>query len=198
MPDTERKGERTRRHILEASRAVFARHGYERATIRAIAAEADCDKSSVIQYFGTKKQLFHAAVDWKVDFDALTTDDPERQGEQYLRGMLGDFENEPDGPMIALLRSAMTSDDAAQLLREKVTEGSITPLATALDGPDARLRAALVGAVLFGITVQREMLRMPDLAAADLDDLLRLSTPLLQQLLTTPDDTRSGSPSLGS
>jgi AcrR family transcriptional regulator len=45
----ERKGERTRRRILEAARRVFADLGYERATIRGIAAAADVDKSSVIQ-----------------------------------------------------------------------------------------------------------------------------------------------------
>ncbi|MFJ7279364.1 TetR family transcriptional regulator [Kitasatospora sp. NPDC098663] len=192
MSQTVRKGERTRSRILEAARVVFARHGYERATIRAIAAEADCDKSSVIQYFGTKQQLFREAVDWQVDLGELAAEDPRRQGESYLRSMLADFTDHPDVPMIALLRAAMTSEDAAQLLREKVTAGSIDPVAATLEGPDVRLRAALIGAVMFGVTVQRELLRLPDLAAADLEDVLRLAAPLVQQLLDTPHGAPTG------
>ena len=62
----ERKGARTRRRILEAARGVFADVGYERATIRLIAAAAGVDKSSVIQYFGTKQGLFREAVHWDI------------------------------------------------------------------------------------------------------------------------------------
>ncbi|QYA99607.1 hypothetical protein KZO11_32030 [Streptomyces anulatus] len=55
-----------------------------------------------------------------------------------------------------------------------------------MDGPDAQLRAALLSAAMFGIAVQREMLKMPYLAEADLDDVLRLSGPMLRKLLEPP------------
>ncbi|MER8044168.1 TetR family transcriptional regulator [Streptomyces sp. NPDC094032] len=183
MPEKETKGERTRRRILEAARQEFGRQGYERATIRGIAAAAECDKSSVIKYFGTKQQLFREAVDWQASFDAAELRVDDRQGEEYLRAMLADFAGPRNDPMFALLRSAMTNEEAAQLLREKTTTGAVDPLAEAMEGPDARLRAALLSAVMFGIAVQREMLRMPYLADADLEDVLRLSGPMLRRLL---------------
>ena len=62
LPAAERKGQRTRRRILETARAVFAEVGYERATIRGIAAAAEVDKSSIIKYFGTKEALFREAA----------------------------------------------------------------------------------------------------------------------------------------
>ncbi|MDT5208004.1 MAG: hypothetical protein QOF67_419, partial [Mycobacterium sp.] len=47
--------------ILAAARQRFAESGFERATIRAIAADANIDPSMVMRYFGSKDQLFAAA-----------------------------------------------------------------------------------------------------------------------------------------
>ncbi|MCG5218551.1 TetR/AcrR family transcriptional regulator [Streptosporangium soli] len=182
----ESKGQRTRRRILQAARRTFGNLGYERATIRAIAAEAGVDKSSVIQYFGTKQRLFGEAVDYRIDIDAQTTDDPARTAENYLRAMLERWAAEPDNPMAVLLRASMTSEEAADLLRRHVTSEAIDQIVPTLDGPDVRLRAALVGAVMFGITSHRHLLRMPDLAEADVDDVLRLAVPLIRALLDPP------------
>ncbi|WP_280183311.1 TetR/AcrR family transcriptional regulator [Nocardia cyriacigeorgica] len=178
------KGERTRQRILEAARRRLAQVGYDRATIRSIAEEADVDKSSIIQYFGTKQQLFREAVDWDVDMAALNTDDPRRTAENYLRAMLGEWESDPDGAMVALARTAMTSEEAAQILRQKVTAATIDQtVAPNGPDPDARLRLAVAGALMFGIAAQRHLLKMPDLAEADLDELIRLATPLVEQLI---------------
>ncbi|MGW6454974.1 TetR/AcrR family transcriptional regulator [Streptomyces sp. NPDC055078] len=179
----ERKGERTRRRILQTARAQFGKVGYERATIRAIAAAADVDKASVIQYFGTKQELFREAVDWEIPVAELTTDDPGESLENYLRTMLGAWSKDPDSPMTALLRTSMTSDEAAELLRTRVTAQAIDPVAARLDDPDARLRAALTGAMMMGIATHRHLLRMPDLAGADVEDILRLAVPVLRSLI---------------
>lgn len=186
--EPESKGRRTRRRILEAARRTFGELGYERATIRAIAAEADVDKSSVIQYFGTKQQLFRESLDFGIDIDSLTTDDPGRSAENYLRAMLERWAAAPDSPMAVLLRTSMTSEEAAQMLREHVTSAVLDRIVPGIHGPDARLRAALAGAVMFGITVHRHLLRMPDLAEADLDDVLRLAVPLVRSLLDADAD----------
>ena len=66
-----------------------------------------------------------------------------------------------DGPIAVLLRNAMTSPDA-----------------------DARLRAALLSAVLMGVASQRYLMQMPDLASADDQDILRILTPVLAGPLT--------------
>ncbi|WP_416520357.1 TetR family transcriptional regulator [Streptomyces achromogenes] len=181
--EPERKGERTRRRIMEAARRKFAEVGYERATIRAIAAEAHVDKASVIQYFGTKQELFREAVSWHVPIEELTTPDPARTVDNYLRAMLSSWAADPDSPMAVLLRTSMTSEEAAELLRRHVTKETVERVAANVDAPDARLRAALSGAMMFGIATQRYLLRMPDLAEADLDDVLRLAAPLFRTLI---------------
>ncbi|MET9246146.1 TetR family transcriptional regulator [Nonomuraea sp. NPDC003709] len=191
----ERKGERTRRRILEAGRRVFGEVGYDRATIRAIAAEAQVDKSSVIQYFGTKEQLFREALDLRINVDALTVDgDPAASAERYLRAMLERWAAAPDSPMAVLLRTSLTSEEAADLLRRHITAEAIDRIAFHLEGPDPRLRAALAGAVMFGITFHRHLLRTPDLAGAPLDDVLRLAVPLIHELLAPPPATATREP----
>ncbi|WP_433854623.1 TetR family transcriptional regulator [Streptomyces kronopolitis] len=179
----ERKGERTRRRILAAARRRFAEVGYERATIRAIAAEAEVDKSSVIQYFGSKQELFREAVRWRLPPDALTTGDPGQVVENRLRGMLDHWAADQDTPMAVLLRTSMTSEEAAELLRRHVTTEVTDHLAAAIDGPEARLRAALFGAMMMGIASQRHLLHLPDLAEADVEDIVRLAAPLLRGLI---------------
>lgn len=179
-----RKGERTRRRILQASRRVFARVGYQGATIRAIAAEAEVDKSSIIQYFGSKKQLFREAVHWDIPIDELTDPDPARTVENLARAMLTSWAADPDSPMAVLLRASMTSEEAADLLRHHISEQAVGRLAATLRAPDARLRVALVGAVMMGIASQRYILHMPDVTDADLEHIISLITPLLRTLLT--------------
>lgn len=179
----QRKGERTRSKILKAARRAFAEIGYERATIRGIAARANVDKMSVIQYFGTKQQLFDEAVLWHIPTADLTADDAGETVENYLRGMFRAWSAEPDTPMAVLLRTSMTSEEAAEKLRERVTAEVVEPIAAAIGAPDARLRAAVVSAILVGIASQRYLLHLRDLAEADTDQILALVTPLIRELV---------------
>src|SRR5689334_23512502 len=69
-----RRSDATRAAILAAARERFAADGYERATIRAIAADADIDPSMVMRYYGSKGKLFAAAAAFDLrlpDLDAL-------------------------------------------------------------------------------------------------------------------------------
>ena len=184
----ERKGQRTRRHILDTARGVFGAVGYERATIRAIAGAAGVDKSSVIQYFATKQNLFREAVSWEIPITELTTEDATQTVENYARSLLETWAADPNSPMAVLLRASMTSEEASEILRTQITAQSVTAMAATIDAPDARLRAALVGAMLAGIATDRYLLQMPDLHAASTDDILRLIAPLLRTLIDpTPD-----------
>ena len=52
----------TQARILDAAAGLFAEAGYERATIRAIAAAAGVDAGLVMHYFGSKVSLFRAVM----------------------------------------------------------------------------------------------------------------------------------------
>lgn len=71
----------------------------------------------------------------------------------------------------------------AEILRTHITAQSVDAMAATIDAPDARLRAALVGAMLMGIVSQRYILRMPVPKDADVEDILRLINLLVRKLL---------------
>jgi AcrR family transcriptional regulator len=141
------------------------------------------DKSSVIQYFGTKQALFREAVHWDIPIAELTSDDATVTTENLVRGMLAAWSADPNSPMAVLVRTSMTSEDAAEILRTHITAQSVDAMAATIDAPDARLRAALVGAMLMGIVSQRYILRMPVPKDADVEDILRFINLLVRTLL---------------
>jgi AcrR family transcriptional regulator len=65
-----------RAEIVDAARKVFARKGYARGIIDAIAREARMAKGTVYLYFRSKKEIYRAVLDH--DMEALTKDTIER------------------------------------------------------------------------------------------------------------------------
>jgi AcrR family transcriptional regulator len=53
---------RTEGRILTAARELFGEQGFDRTTIRAIAARAGSDPGLVMRYFGSKEKLFAQAA----------------------------------------------------------------------------------------------------------------------------------------
>ncbi|HZO35900.1 MAG TPA: TetR family transcriptional regulator [Solirubrobacteraceae bacterium] len=182
------KGERTRQRILDVAREAFAERGFDRTTIRAIADVASVDKAAVIQYFGSKDQLFREAIEAYPHemIDLHFSELPLRQGdatdslEALIRFSIGRWDNDTRG---ALARASFTSEIAAEHLRDVVTTQGITMVAEALDQPDARLRAALFAAFMFGLNAHRKLLEMPDLAGASEDEIARILAPAVEVLL---------------
>jgi AcrR family transcriptional regulator len=192
----------TREAILAAARARFGDYGYDGTTIRGIASDAGVDAALVHHFFGTKERLFVAAMRLPMVPGELITSalaaaaaDPGRSlGEQMLRTVLGVWDvAEMRATFLGLLRSAVTSEQAAAMLREFVTEAILGRIAGAAGGPDgpgaepaadSRLRAALVASQVLGLALTRYVLELEPLAAASTDDLARAIGPTLDRYLT--------------
>lgn len=183
----DRKGWRTRRKVLCIARRMFAQVGYERATIRAIAAAARVDKSSVIKHFGTKERLFREAVDFDLPMaDGVTN--PAVDIVEFSRAILTWWSSDTGGAMAALHRASMTSELAADILRQRVSEQITEVLAPSIAASDSRLRAALVGAILLGVASQRYLSTMSELKECEEEEVLRLLA-IPMQSLTNPYTT---------
>jgi AcrR family transcriptional regulator len=194
MPAAKRLGRRpgesgTRAAILAAARAQFADNGFDAASVRAIAGAAGVDPALVLHYFGSKAALFTAALE--IPFE------PEEVVERVLRGprsQLGRrlalfFLSIWDDParrqsMMALLRAATTSDDAAHMLRERVGERVLRPVGEHLGVPDAPLRMSLCASHLVGVGIARYIVHIEPLASLESDALAELVAPALQRYLT--------------
>jgi AcrR family transcriptional regulator len=58
----ERKKLQTRQEIFAASQRLFARHGFEKVTVAAIAREANVSEMTVFNHFATKEDLFYGGM----------------------------------------------------------------------------------------------------------------------------------------
>lgn len=184
----------TREAILGASRAQFAEHGYDGATIRAIARAAGVDPALVHHYFGDKESLFAAAmklpvIPSEVITAALTQGDPgDSLGTHMVRTALSVWESaDVRDAFQTMLRSALTSDHAAATLRQFITEAILRPLAAAADGGVAErtpFRASLVATQMLGLALGRYVLRFEPVVAASADELAAAVGPTLDRYLT--------------
>ncbi|KRB07284.1 TetR/AcrR family transcriptional regulator [Lysobacter sp. Root690] len=177
----------TRQAILQSAREAFARSGYDGAGVREIAQGAGVTAMLVNRYFGSKEKLFAeviaesmarpiiltpthlASSDIGRDF-ATALVEITRSGATPLEGFL------------IMLHSA-SSERAAQIGREEIERGHQHTLASALDGPLAEQRAALVLSLVAGVQVMRQMIGLSALADAKPEQLIELLAPLFQRLL---------------
>ena len=179
----------TRSRILEAGRSEFAVHGYERASIRAIAARAGVDPALVIHYFGSKEGAFVAAMELPTRPDQVLPrvleGGPERLGERIVQTLLGVWDRPSDRRrLVGLLRSAVTHDRAAAMLREFLGTEVFGPVAASLGVPDAEVRAGLAASQMLGLILARYVLRLPPVARLSTADLVARYAPLVQHALT--------------
>jgi AcrR family transcriptional regulator len=185
-----RQGESSARaDILEAARASFAEHGYDRATIRDIAGRAGVDPALVIHYFHSKEALFGEALELPLQprevFARGLSAGPDQLGVTIVRTFLEAWEPpENRVRLMAMLRSALTNEAAMDMIRGLLTREVFVPITAALGVPDAQLRAPLVGSQLLGLAVMRYVGRIEPLASASIDELVTAMGPTVQRYLT--------------
>jgi AcrR family transcriptional regulator len=173
--------------IVAAARAEFAAKGYAAASIRGIAREAGVDPALVHHYFGTKEQVFVAAMELPFDpaerLPEVLAGDPARLGERLVRLFVSIWD-EPDfrAPMLGLLRSAMTGDQGATMLREFVGGALLGRVAAAVGNVDP-LRVQAAAAQMVGVVLLRHVVRLEPLASASQEDLVALVAPVVQRHL---------------
>ncbi|PBC62579.1 TetR family transcriptional regulator [Streptomyces sp. Tue6028] len=182
----------TRDQILEAARAEFSERGYEKASVRGIAKAAGVDSALVHHYFGTKEQVFEAAIE--VAFapalaaPAAIEDGPlDGVGERLTRFVFGVWENPATRtPLLAIVRSAVNNEAAAAVFRRLVAAQLLRRIVQQLDLPDAELRAELAAAQLVGTAMLRYVIKIEPLASADLERIVARVAPVVQGHLTNP------------
>ena len=179
------KSDRTRAAILSAAQDLFADQGYERTTVRDIAAQAGIDPALVIRYFGSKEGLFARAALFDLQLPDLRRVDPTERGSTLVRPFLGLWEGErANGGLAILLRSAASNPLAAEKLKE-VFAGQVLPtLAQAVGTGNAAEQAGLVSSQLLGLALCRYVLKLPPVVDMPSEHIVRDVGPTIQRYLS--------------
>jgi AcrR family transcriptional regulator len=181
----------TREAILASARRLFAERGYDRASLRAIAADADVDPALVAHFFGSKQRLFVEVVEFPFDpavtLPAVLAGDRETLGLRVATLLVSILED-PEGRarVTGVVRAAATEPDAAHMVRELLTREVWGPAAARLGVEDAPLRMNLVGSQIVGLVMARYVVGAEPLASLSADELVAAIAPTLQRYLTEP------------
>src|SRR5687768_15969289 len=107
-PASPRRSDATRAAILAAAREHFATHGYQGATIRAIAAAAGIDPALGMRYYGNKQGLIVTAAYFDLRLPALGSLAREQLGASLVTHFLGCWDGYQT--LMALLLPAVTNE----------------------------------------------------------------------------------------
>jgi len=191
----------TRAAILAAARGRFASDGYDKTTIRAVAADAGIDPSMVMRYYGSKANLFQAsaAIDLPVgrppggaaasglDQAPEAAVSPEELAERYAQMFVDHWEKGENEVERMVLRTAMTHTEAVAQVQRLFDEQVAPPILAVLgQDADARLRAALVHSQALGIILCRYLYGLEPIASADPQILQDAVRDVISLQLTRP------------
>ncbi len=180
----------TRAQILDAARDLFAAQGYEKASMRAIAARAKVDPSLIVHYFASKEGLLREALTLPIDPRAVLASGlaevPDEQvGEELVRVVLGVWEQPAvRSRLLSLLRTAVSHDLAMAVLRQMLQRTVVAAVARLVDDDSAQMRAELVATQMAGLAMARYLVQLPSVASASVDELAVAIGPSVQRYLT--------------
>ncbi|WP_296606604.1 TetR family transcriptional regulator [Nocardioides sp.] len=192
---TPRRGRRpgapdTRAAILAAARELFAAQGYAGTSVRSIGAAAGVDGSLVHHYFGTKDDLFLAALELPVDPREMLADvvalGPDGAGERMLRVFLAVWDDpELRLPLLGLARN-MLEPSGHRLLTEGFLPAILQPIGVALGVDRPEVRMPLLATQVVGLILMRYLLEVDPIASMPAEDVVAVFAPTIQRYLTGP------------
>lgn len=179
----------TRERILVSARELFARNGIDRTSIRAVAKAAGVDAALVHHYYGTKQELFAAAIRLPIDpmivIAQLREIPVEELGYRLPSLLLPLWDSELGAGLIATLRSLIAGDEVS-LARSFLQEVISVEVGSRVDNPvgTGRIRTQFVASQLMGVVMARYIVKIEPFASLPTDQIARTIAPNLQRYLT--------------
>jgi AcrR family transcriptional regulator len=179
----------TRDRILVSARELFARNGIDKTSIRAIASGAGVDSALVHHYFGTKQQLFAAAI--HIPIDPMQVIGPMRETPVEDLGLtlpsllLPLWDSELGSGFIATLRSLLAGNEVS-LVRSFLQEVISVEVGNRVDRPpgSGKIRVQFVASQLVGVVMARYILELEPFKSLPVQQIAETIAPNLQRYLT--------------
>ena len=187
------RSQATRDRILDSARRLFGEQGYDRTTIRAVAADAKIHPSMVMRYYGSKEGLFAATASFDLEIPDLSAVPRSDVGKTLVRHFLRRWRARCE-ELPALLRVSVTHEQARERLLDLLRR-QVASAVAGVCGPDqAPVCAALVATQMLGLALTRQVLRVPAVADLPEDLLVERIGATIQDYVTTPVERRAKSP----
>jgi AcrR family transcriptional regulator len=195
---TKRAGRRsgnpdTRAEILAAARRLFAEEGFESVSMRRIAAEAGVDPSLIHHYFGSKDELFLAAIELPVDpapevAAVLQAGGLEGAGGRLMHAFVAIWDGPHQQKLLAVVRSSLSKPAMSfvlkQLFEHRIVKAIEQTLGDRVD--HVPVRASFVATQIFGLVVARYILKLEPVASLGPAELAESIGPNIDRYLTMP------------
>lgn len=170
------------------AREIIHQRGYVGLSMRTAAAAAGVTPDVAMRYYRNRDALFAAALKLPVDptsaIPTLVAPGIEGMGERLVRFTLDTLEDpRAREELISLARTGVNTGHALAGLQDFVEQAVVDRMAAVIGVPDARMRAALVSSYLVGIAFTRYGMRLEPLASASEEEVIRLVSPVIQDLL---------------
>ncbi|MEU3015775.1 MULTISPECIES: TetR family transcriptional regulator [unclassified Nocardiopsis] len=175
--------EATRERILASAKTLFTSEGYGAVSSRKIASHAGVNVALINRYFGSKAGLLTEILRADGVFPRLIEDGaPEDLTERLAEHSVGRLHGEGT-PLQLSLDDSAGDPDLQTVYQGRLKSALIDPLAVYLGGPDARVHASLVAAVLLGVGRVRRVEGATALRAHDREQLKERVLALLELCL---------------
>jgi AcrR family transcriptional regulator len=179
----------TRERILTSARDLFARNGIDKTSIRAIAADAGVDPALVHHYFGTKQELFAAAIRAPINpmevLGPLRDTPLEQLGYTLPSILLPLWDSEMGKGFIATIRSLLAGSEVS-LIRTFLQEVIAKEVGSRVDDPpgSGMIRVQFVASQLIGVVIARYILELDPFKSLPVEQIAETIAPNLQHYLT--------------
>jgi AcrR family transcriptional regulator len=180
----------TRESILDSARRLFADKGFDATTVRAIAADAGVDPAMIHHFWGTKEELFRATLQFPIDpateIPDIIAGGIDEIGARLVRTFVKIWDSPVGATAAALIRSAMSNEWTARLMREFLTTQILRRVVAEidLDPREAPLRVSLVASQMAGLAMMRYIIKLEPLASLPSDRVVALVGPTIQRYIT--------------
>ena len=180
----------TRAGILAAARNQFAAQGFARTTIRGVARDAGVDPALVHHYFGSKDDLFVAALELPIDprtvIGPALAGGIEGAAERLLTAFLSVWDDPQLQAGLLVVARQMMEPEGHLMLRDGFLPAVIVPAASVLGISDAERRMSLVASQVLGLILARYVFQIQPLASMRAEEVVAAVAPNLQRYLADP------------
>jgi AcrR family transcriptional regulator len=188
-PSRPRDSAASRQALLGAAQELFGTRGFERTTVREIGERAGVDAALIARYFGSKADLYVAAVVAERMDDSSAG---EYEGLAHIvQSLVARVDRHGPGPILQALARSDTPDEIRTAAQARLERRLVEPLVSAMDadGVDrAPLRAQIAVSALVGVVLGRSLGWFDELESVPGDEVVALLEETLTGLMGTGSD----------